>query len=326
MEQKTFIVNAEEKGTRLDLFLTDRGGSSSRSFWQKLCLRGHVLVDGQKKLKSSYRLQEGQKVEVWIPPPETMRIEPEDIPLEIIYEDRDLLVVNKPKGMVVHPAAGHRRGTLVNALLAHCHDLSAIGDRIRPGIVHRLDKDTSGLLVVAKNEPTFKHLVAQLKARKVKREYRAIVQGWPSPGNKTIDAPLGRDKYYRKKMAVQKNGTGRPSITHFHVLKRLGSYSLLSLQLETGRTHQIRVHLASIGYPIVGDPLYGPKKASYRPGQLLHARTLGFIHPRSGKYLEFIAEPGEEFCAFLKREEKIDASKADHGCKRYPPGSDTHCP
>lgn len=315
MERKEYIVDAEEKDTRLDLFLTARGGSFSRSFWQKLCLRGHVSVDGKKKLKSSYRLQAGQKVEARIPPPETIRIEPENIPLEIIYEDKDLIVVNKPKGMVVHPAAGHRRGTLANALLAHCRDLAAIGDQTRPGIIHRLDKDTTGLLVVAKNESAFEHISAQLKTRKVKREYRAIVQGCPPVGDGIIDAPLGRDKYYRKRMAVQKDGTGRPSITHFRVLKQLGSYALLSLLLETGRTHQIRVHLASIGCPVVGDPLYGPRKAPFRrQGQLLHARSLGFIHPRSSKYMEFVVEPGKEFCAFLKREGKSDAQKTDHGC------------
>jgi 23S rRNA pseudouridine1911/1915/1917 synthase len=327
MKRKIFIVGADEEGARLDLFLTARENSSSRSFWQKLCLGGNVIVDGEKRLKCGYRLKEGQKVEARIPPPEVIRAEPEDIPLEIVFEDRDLLVVNKPRGMVVHPAVGHRRGTLVNALLAHCRDLLTIGDRIRPGIVHRLDKDTSGLLVVAKNEPAFKHLAAQLKERKVKREYRAIVHGFPPPGVRTIDAPLGRDKYNRKKIAVQKNGTGRQAITHLKLLRKVGSFSFLSLLLETGRTHQIRVHLSFIGCPIVGDPLYGPKKSPFsQRGQFLHARTLGFIHPRSGEYLEFIVEPGEEFCAFLKMEGENDAQKKNYGCKRNPPGPDAHCP
>lgn len=331
MERKVFVVDAEEKGTRLDLFLTARGGSFSRSYWKKLCLQGNVLVDDQKKLKGSYRLQAGQRVEAWIPPPDIFRVEPEDIPLEVIYEDEDLLVVNKPRGQVVHPAAGHRRGTLVNALLAHCRALFDFDDQIRPGIVHRLDKDTTGLLVVAKNEPAFNNLSAQFKARKVKREYRALVRGRPPAEEGTIDAPLGRDRHYRKRMAIREDGTGRRSVTHYRVLKRWGSYALLSLLLETGRTHQIRVHLASIGCPVIGDPLYGPKKSSFnRQGQMLHARTLGFMHPRSKEYQEFIVEPGREFCEFLKwlskREGKRNAQKTDHGCKRYPPCLDTHCP
>ena len=327
MEGKVFIVKTDEEGTRLDLFLTAREYSSSRSFWQKLCLGGNVFVDGEIRLKCGYRLKEGQKVEVLVPPPEMMHAEPEEIPLQIVFEDRDLLVVNKPKGMVVHPAAGHRRGTLVNALLAHCRDLPAIGDRIRPGIVHRLDKDTTGLLVVAKNEPAFKHLSAQLKERKVKREYRAIVHGAPSTGIRSVDAPLGRDNRNRKKIAVRKDGTGREAVTYLQLLRRVGSFSLLSLLLETGRTHQIRVHLAYIGCPIVGDSLYGPQKSPFsQRGQYLHARTLGFIHPRGGGYLEFIAEPGEEFCSFLKMEEERDAQKKDYGRKWNPPGPDAHCP
>lgn len=327
MKKKVFIVGADEKGARLDLFLTARESASSRSFWQRLCLKGNVYIDGEKKLKCGYRLKEGQVVEARVPPPEVIAAEPEAIPLQVVFEDRDLLVVNKPRGMVVHPAAGHRRGTLVNALLAHCHDLLSIGDRIRPGIVHRLDKDTSGLLVVAKNEPAFKHLTAQLVKRTVKREYRAIVHGSPPPGIRVIDAPLGRDRRDRKKMAVQKEGTGRQAITHLKLLQRVGSFSLLSLLLETGRTHQIRVHLASIGCPVVGDPVYGPQKSPFKKkGQFLHARTLGFVHPRSGEYREFTVEPGLEFCIFLKTEGEKDAPKKNYGRKWNPPGPDAYCP
>jgi 23S rRNA pseudouridine1911/1915/1917 synthase len=300
MEKKAYTVASLEEGARLDLFLTGRS-NFSRSFLQKLCLGGNVYVDGERQLKCGYRVKDGQKVEVFIPPPEIMDAEPEDIPLEIIYEDGDLLVVNKPKGMVVHPAVGHRRGTLVNALLSHCGDLFPIGDRIRPGIVHRLDKDTSGLLVVAKNEPAFKELSRQLKARKVKREYRALVHNLPPVSKGTIDLPLGRDRNDRKKIAIREDGTGRRAVTHFKVLSQGGPFYLLSLRLETGRTHQIRVHLSSIGCPVVGDPLYGPKRSPFKKfGQFLHARELGFVHPRTAQYMEFRVEPGEEFSELLK--------------------------
>ncbi|RJX29350.1 MAG: RluA family pseudouridine synthase [Dethiobacter sp.] len=304
MEKKYYTVETGEEGRRLDLFLTSRERSLSRSFLQKLCLGGNVYIDGERQFKTGYRVKEGQKVEVHIPPPVVMDAEPEDIPLEIVYEDSDLLVVNKPKGMVVHPAAGHYRGTLVNALLAHCKDLFAIGDRIRPGIVHRLDKDTSGLLVVAKNEMAFRNLASQLKDRKMKREYLAIAHGLPPLERGTIDASLGRDCRDRKKFAVRENGKGRRAVTHYKVLGKVGPFYLLSLRLETGRTHQIRVHLAHIGCPVVGDPLYGPKRSPYnRYGQFLHAGKLGFEHPRSGKYLEFTVEPGQDFLNILNLEE-----------------------
>ncbi len=295
MEKKVFVVEKEKDGCRLDHFLAACGGGASRSFWQGLCRRGLVFIGG-KQGKPAHRLKEGQLVEAIVPAPEVMEAEPEEIELDILFEDSDLLVVNKPRGMVVHPAAGHRSGTLVNALLAHCRDLSRVGDRIRPGIVHRLDKDTSGLLVVAKNDAAFQHLAGQLKERKVKREYRAVVHGSPPAGEGTVDAPLGRDRLHRKKISVRENGTGRRAVTHYRVLESKGPFSLLSLRLETGRTHQIRVHLAYMGCPVVGDPLYGPARSPYKKmGQFLHARTLGFIHPRSGEYLEFTAEPGDEF-------------------------------
>ena len=304
MEKRVYLVEENEEGYRLDQFLTIRDSSFSRSYWQKNCRQGNVFIEGEVEKKSGAKLKAGQLIEVYLPPPEVMEAAPEDIPLDIVFEDKDILVINKPKGMVVHPAVGHRQGTLVNALLAHCGDLAAIGDKIRPGIVHRLDKDTTGLLVVAKNEPAFRGLSAQLKNRKVKREYRAIVHGSPQAKEGTIDAPLGRDLLDRKKFAVRTDGKGRRAITHYHVLKKKPSFSLLSLHLETGRTHQIRVHMAYMGFPVVGDPLYGPRRSPYRDlGQFLHARTLGFIHPSSGEYLEFVAEPGKEFSLFFNGEE-----------------------
>ncbi|HHT47113.1 MAG TPA: RluA family pseudouridine synthase [Firmicutes bacterium] len=306
MEKKIHIVKKSEEGMRLDHFLSAREPDLSRSFLQKLCTGGNVWVGEQLQRKCGYRVKENQSIKISIPPPEIITAKPEDLPLDIIYEDSDLLVVNKPSGMVVHPAPGHHSGTLVNALLSHCDVLFTLGDRIRPGIVHRLDKDTSGLLVVAKNEPSFRVLSAQIKARQMKREYLAIVHRLPPVDEGTIDLPLGRDYHNRKKIAVRKNGTGRRAVTHFKVLDKKGPFYLLSLRLETGRTHQIRVHLSYIGCPIVGDPLYGPKRSPYNKyGQFLHARTLGFKHPRSAEYLEFTVEPGEEFSDLLKYGGKI---------------------
>ncbi len=300
MEKKVFYVSAAEEGLRLDLFLVAAAVELSRSTIQKLCREGFVLVEGEEQRKTGLRLKKGQKVELLLPPPREAKAEPEAIPLQIVYEDKDLLVLNKPRGMVVHPAAGHQRGTLVNALLAHCGILPETGTKSRPGIVHRLDKDTSGLLVVAKSERALRSLTQQLKDRKVKREYRAIVHGAPPSSRGTIDRPLGRDPRNRKKFTVVQEGTGRRAVTHYRLLARNGPYSLLSLSLETGRTHQIRVHLAYLGCPVVGDPLYGPRRSSYKHGgQLLHACKLGFWHPADGNYLEFTAEPGEEFQPFL---------------------------
>ncbi|MEW5921806.1 MAG: RluA family pseudouridine synthase [Bacillota bacterium] len=300
MDKKVFRVGEEEEGLRLDLFLVGAAREISRSAVQKLCREGFVLVDGKEQQKTGLRLKEGQKVELTLPPPPDAKAEPEKIPLDIVYEDRDLLVLNKSRGMVVHPAAGHQRGTLVNALLAHCSVLPPAWEKSRPGIVHRLDKDTSGLLVVAKSEKAFRSLAQQLKDRKVKREYRAVVHGVPPQVQGTINASLGRDPRNRKKFAVVREGTGRRAVTHYRLLAKNGPFSVLSLHLETGRTHQIRVHLAYLGCPVVGDPLYGPQRSPYRQtGQLLHARKLGFLHPRNGEYLEFIVEPGEEFHPFL---------------------------
>ena len=301
MEKKVFRVGAEAEGLRLDLFLTDAAAELSRSVVQKLCAGGFVLVDGIEQYKPATRLREGQSIELTVPPPPPPNAEPEEIPLDIIYEDSDLLVLNKAKGMVVHPAAGHQRGTLVNALLSHCHVLPAPEDKSRPGIVHRLDKDTSGLLMVAKSERAFRSLAEQLKDRTVNREYRAVVHGVPPAVKGTVNAPLGRNPRDRKQFAVVERGRGRHAITHYRILSKntKAPFTYLSLQLETGRTHQIRVHMAYLGCPVVGDPLYGPHRSLYKEkGQLLHARKLGFLHPRHGEYMEFIVEPGEEFLPF----------------------------
>lgn len=296
MEKRFFLVDEKYEGKRLDHFLAGVEKSMSRAMLQKLCRRGYVLIDGDKQLKSGYRLKRGQQVLVYFPPPRSMEARPEAIPLDIVYEDSELLVVNKPQGMVVHPAAGNREGTLVNALLAHCADLSAIGDKIRPGIVHRLDKDTSGLLVVAKNQESFVKLSEQLQERRIKRQYLAIVHGSPAALEGTINAPLGRDPRKRKSFAVSDAGKGRQAVTHYRVLQKCSSYSLLSLRLHTGRTHQIRVHLNYLGCPVVGDSVYGPKRSPYKHlGQLLHSYKLGFVHPKSEEYLEFLVEPGGNF-------------------------------
>ncbi len=306
-ENKCFIVDEQSSEMRLDLYLAQQEPGYTRSYWQKMCRQGNVTINGQAQTKPAFKLKPGQMIQVHIPAPQAMVADPENIPLEIIYEDQDLLVVNKPKGMVVHPAAGHRTGTLVNALLFHCQQLPAVGEKLRPGIVHRLDKDTTGLLVVAKDELSFGSLARQLKDREMKREYLAVVHGQPRRTSGTVNATLGRDPVDRKKFTVREAGAGRPAITHYQVLKILGPYSLLSLKLETGRTHQIRVHLAYLKCPVVGDPLYGPQKSPYRNmGQLLHAGTLGFQHPKSNEYMEFMVEPGDEFKNFLARGENYE--------------------
>ena len=297
---KQYFVDENAHGERLDVFLAFQEPDYSRSYWQKICRQGYVVVDGYVQRKPGFTLKVDQSVEVTIPSPQGMVAEPEEIALDIIYEDRELLVINKPKGMVVHPAAGHRSGTLVNALLFYCKELPVMGEKLRPGIVHRLDKDTTGLLVVAKNEGSFIHLSQQIKNRNMKRQYLAIVHGQPQRVSGTIALPLGRDRTDRKRIAVQEDGSGRRAVTHYQTLKTFGSFSLLLLKLETGRTHQIRVHLAYIHCPVVGDPTYGPKKSPYREmGQLLHAQTLGFFHPGTKKYMEFTVDPGEDFTTFL---------------------------
>ncbi|HEY8464120.1 MAG TPA: RluA family pseudouridine synthase [Bacillota bacterium] len=297
MPLQKFSIKHESAGERLDRFLAGTGLWPSRSFVQKIIAAGGVSLNG-KVLKASYRLEAGDELEVVWEEPQAITVRPEALPLEILYEDRDLIVVNKPRGMVVHPAAGHYQGTLVNALLEHCQDLSGIGGLIRPGIVHRLDKDTSGILVVAKNDLAHLHLAAQLKSRQMRRIYQTLVHGRP-PESGRVTAPLGRHPVDRKKMAVVP--TGKPAVTNFRVVEYFQDYAFLEVKLETGRTHQIRVHLSYIGYPVVGDPVYGWKKERAPiSGQALHAGVLGFIHPREGTYLEFKAPLPPEMAVALE--------------------------
>ncbi|WP_180752674.1 RluA family pseudouridine synthase [Lactococcus fujiensis] len=260
----------------------------SRTLLTELIRTDKVTVNGQIK-KAKYKAKTGDLIEFEVPEAEVLDLQAENIPLEIVYQDADVAVVNKPQGMVVHPAAGHASGTMVNALMYHIKDLSGINGTIRPGIVHRIDKDTSGLLMVAKNDQAHESLAAQLKAKTNKRRYIALVHGVIPSDRGTIEAPIGRSPKDRKKQAVVADG--RPAITHFEVLERFDRYTLLALELETGRTHQIRVHLAYIGHPVAGDPLYGPKNTlTPNKGQFLHAETLGFEHPKTKEHLEFHAE------------------------------------
>jgi 23S rRNA pseudouridine1911/1915/1917 synthase len=296
--KEELIVTSTEAGRRLDAFVADQIAGLSRTRAQKLILDGAVQVNAASCCDKNYRLQQDDRIAVTVPAPVAHTLNPEPLSLDIIYEDQDLLVVNKPRGMVVHPAPGHYSGTLVNALLYHCRDLSGIGGVIRPGIVHRLDKDTTGLLVVAKNDFTHRALAAQLKSRRLHREYLALVYGKVTPSAGRIQAPIGRHPRRRKSMAVVPGG--REAVTRFRVLACLDRYSLLQVNLETGRTHQVRVHLAFLGHPVVGDPLYGPGCRPGLPpelchGQALHARRIAFIHPRSGLPLEFAAPLPPDF-------------------------------
>jgi len=274
--------------------------SLSRSFIQKMMKEEKVLVNG-KPVKANYRLKTEDEICFELPEAVEPDIEPENIPLDILYEDADVLVVNKPKGMVVHPAAGNYDGTLVNALLYHCGDsLSGINGVIRPGIVHRIDKDTSGLLIVAKNDTAHRHLAEQIKAHSFTREYRAVVYGKIREDG-TVDAPIARHPQDRKRMAVQNTPNARNAVTHYFVTKNFTGFTQLRLRLETGRTHQIRVHMAYIGHPVAGDPVYGPKKGiTQLHGQCLHAGLIGFIHPRTGEYMEFEAPLPPYFTDFVK--------------------------
>ena len=259
----------------------------SRSLANEQIKDGRILVNGQVK-KAKYVVKEGDVISYELPEPEVVEYVPEDIPLEIVYQDEDVAVVNKPQGMVVHPSAGHTSGTLVNALMYHIKDLSGINGVLRPGIVHRIDKDTSGLLMIAKNDQAHVALADELKNKKSLRKYWAIVHGNLPNDRGVIEAPIGRSEKDRKKQAV--TAKGKPALTRFQVLERFGDFSLVELQLETGRTHQIRVHMAYIGHPVAGDEVYGPRKTLKGHGQFLHARTLGFTHPRTGEVLEFTAE------------------------------------
>lgn len=296
MELELLIENAEN--LRLDKYLASKLEGMTRTQIQSLIEDGNILVNG-KAAKASYTVKNGDAVRVIIPEAEPCEIKPENIPLDIYYEDSDLLVINKPAGMVVHPAAGNYSGTLVNALLYHCGDLSGINGILRPGIVHRLDKDTSGLLVACKNDFTHRVLSKDFANRKVTRRYHALVHGVIEHNLGRIDAPIGRSPLDRKLMAVVEGG--RRAVTNFQVLERFPENTYLELALETGRTHQIRVHLKYIGYPVVGDPQYGLKKEILPTGQLLHAKTLGFTHPRTGKYLEWTSPLPKEFEEYLNK-------------------------
>ncbi|CAM3813212.1 RluA family pseudouridine synthase [Bacillus cereus] len=285
-------VAEEQKSERIDKFVAEINSEWSRSQVQQWIKDAVVTVNG-KVVKGNYKVKANDEITVTIPEPEALDIQPEDMNLEIYYEDADVLVVNKPRGMVVHPAPGHTSGTLVNGLMHHCTDLSGINGVMRPGIVHRIDKDTSGLLMVAKNDMAHESLVNQLVAKTVTRRYKAIVHGVIPHDKGTIDAPIGRDKKERQSMTVDENG--KNAVTHFQVLERFKDFTLVECRLETGRTHQIRVHMKYIGYPLAGDPKYGPKKTLDMNGQALHAGILGFDHPRTGEYIQFEAPIPEVF-------------------------------
>lgn len=303
------LVLPEEDGQRLDKFLSERLEELTRTAAEKLAISGEVCKSGVA-LPKSYKVRAGDCIAVTIPDPVEAEVLPEAIPLDIVYEDADLLVVNKPKGMVVHPAAGNPSGTLVNALLAHCGDsLSGIGGVIRPGIVHRIDKDTSGLLIVAKNDFAHVRLAEQIKAHSFTREYEAVVYGNVKQDEGVIDAPIGRHPTDRKKMAVTEKNS-RSALTRFEVIARYQGFTHVRLILETGRTHQIRVHMAYLGHPVAGDERYGPKKGIRElHGQCLHAKKIGFRHPRTGEWLDFDSELPPYFQSFLEKLRRISASQ-----------------
>ena len=299
-----FTIETDDVNKRVDVFLNEEMEDVSRSALQKNIEKGNITVNGEK-ISKNYKLHLGDIVEAELPPPENIDIVPEDIPLDIMYEDDDLIVINKSENMVVHPAPGHYTGTLVNALMFHCGDnLSGINGVLRPGIVHRIDKDTSGVLVIAKSDLAHKGLSEQLAEHSMKRVYNAIVYNSFSEESGTVDRNIDRSKNDRKKMAVVMQG-GRNAVTHYKVIEKLGKYTWVELQLETGRTHQIRVHMSYIGHPLLGDPVYGPKKCPFNlNGQVLHAKVLGFIHPRTGEYMEFNSELPDYFSSLIERLKK----------------------
>ena len=294
------IVNSENAGLRLDAYIAERVENLSRTAVKRLIEDGEIKVNNCIQ-KVSYKVQIGDEIEINIPEAKNLDLKAQDIPVEVVYEDSDIIVVNKPKGLVVHPANGNWDGTLVNAIMAICKDsLSGIGGEIRPGIVHRLDKDTSGLLIIAKNDEAHLKMSNQIKDREVKKIYYALVRGVISENEATINMPIGRSTKDRKKMAVTKNG--KEAITHFKVLERFNKYTLLEVKIDTGRTHQIRVHLSEIGYPVVGDEVYSNGKNEFGVhGQLLHAKSLDFKHPITGKEMHLEAELPTEFFNVLEK-------------------------
>ncbi len=299
--KELFIVESQE-GERIDRYLADTMPKQSRSYLQKLIKGGNVLVN-QEPVKASYRLLIGDRLEITLPDVKEPDIAAENIPLDILYEDSDVIIVNKPKQMVVHPAPGHYSGTLVNALMYRCREeLSGINGMMRPGIVHRIDMDTTGSLVVCKNDEAHQSLAGQLKEHSIRRIYAAVVHGNIKDDEGSVDAPIGRHPTERKKMSTHAKN-GKPAVTHYKVLERFGSYTYIQCRLETGRTHQIRVHMASIGHPLLGDLVYGPSRCPFPGliGQTLHAGTLGFIHPRTGEYLETEAPLPQYFQSLLER-------------------------
>lgn len=301
-ETMTHIITVDEVGTRIDKYLSNQLPDQSRSYLQKLVKENLVHVN-EKAVKSNYKLRLGDVVCITIPKPVDLDVKAEPIPLDILYEDDDILIINKPKDMVVHPSAGHMSGTLVNGILHHCKgNLSGINGILRPGIVHRIDKDTTGVLVVCKNDMAHTSISEQLKVHSITRKYYAIVYHNFSEDAGTVDAPIGRHPVERKKMAINKKN-GKRAVTHYKVIERLkeNRYTLIECQLETGRTHQIRVHMASIHHPLLGDTTYGPSKQPYQlEGQCLHAKVLGFVHPRTGQYMEFESPLPDYFESLLK--------------------------
>ena len=299
---KEYFTVENQEGERIDRYLSEEMEDRSRSYIQKLIKEQYVIVN-QKPVKANYRLSLGDMVEITLPEAKEPDIIPENIPLDILYEDQDIIIVNKPKQMVVHPAPGHYSGTLVNALMYHCgQELSGINGTMRPGIVHRIDMDTTGSLIVCKNDMAHQSLSDQLKVHSIKRVYVAIVHGNIKEDNGTVNSPIGRHPTERKKMSIHTKN-GRNAITHYKVLERFGEYTYIQCELETGRTHQIRVHMSSIGHPLVGDQVYGPRKCPFPKlqGQTLHAKTLGIIHPRTGEYLEINAPLPDYFIELLDR-------------------------
>lgn len=306
-ERYEFVVDEESKGKRLDVYLNELLEGQSRSYIQTLVKDGYIEINETIKTAKNYKVSLNDKVVIGIPEPEALSVEPQDIPIKIVYEDDDVIVVDKPAGMVVHPAPGNYDGTLVNALLFHCKNLSSINGVIRPGIVHRIDKDTSGLLMIAKNNHAHNHLAAQLKDHSSTRSYIAIVHGRFRQDEGTVDAPIARNPKDRLKMAVVHGG--RESVTHYSIVERYDAYTVVRCNLETGRTHQIRVHMAHIKHPLLGDVLYGPKIRTLKiktEGQMLHAETLGFVHPTTNEYMEFKSELPENFETVFKKIKAVE--------------------